>query len=550
MTAISPNTDIPRHRVLAKVVGQLRQKTNMGFETILTPDALLFLADLERRFGRARRNMLEYRQDRQERFDYGEFPTFLPETAHIRAGMWEVDPIPPALRDRRVEITGPVDRKMMINALNCGAKMFMADFEDASAPSFDNVIDGQINMYDFARGNLAYTDRAKDKDYKLNDDIATMLVRPRGWHLEEANITVDGRPMSASLCDFGLHIFHNGKILAEKGMGPFYYLPKLESHKEARLWNDVFNFAQTFVGIPHGTIKSTVLIETLPAAFEMDEILYELRSHITGLNCGRWDYIFSYIKCLRNHKGFVLPDRAEVGMDKAFLRAYSLKLIETCHRRRAHAMGGMAAQIPIKGDEVANEVAFNKVRLDKEREVLAGHDGTWVAHPGLVPVAMDVFDQHMPGPHQILRKGLAPKITEQSLLAPHTGAVTEGGIRTNISVGIIYIAAWLSGRGAVPIHNLMEDAATAEISRSQIWQWLRHGVFVELSKGGSAKMNSELFDRIFAEEISKLEDAMSVSEFRKGHYTEAAEIFKKTSTSVDFVDFLTLPAYQQLLKYS
>ncbi len=544
MTAISPNTDIPRHRVLATVTGTLRP----GFETILTPDALLFLADLERRFGRARRNMLEYRQDRQDRFDYGEFPDFLPETAHIRNSMWEVDPIPPALRDRRVEITGPVDRKMMINALNCGAKMFMADFEDASAPSFDNMIDGQVNMYDFARGQLTHC--ANGKDYKLNDDIATMLVRPRGWHLEEANITVDGRPMSASLCDFGLHIFHNGKLLAEQDRGPFYYLPKLESHKEARLWNDVINFAQTFVGIAHGTVKTTVLIETLPAAFEMDEILYELRSHITGLNCGRWDYIFSYIKCLRNHKGFVLPDRAQVTMDKDFLRAYSLKLIETCHRRRAHAMGGMAAQIPVKGDDAANEAAFAKVRADKEREVLAGHDGTWVAHPGLVSVAMDVFNEHMPGPHQILRKGLAPKITAQSMLTPHQGSITEDGIRTNISVGIIYIAAWLSGRGAVPIHNLMEDAATAEISRSQIWQWLRHGVSIQRADGSSTKMNSELFDRVFAQEIEKLEDAMSVSDFRKGHFAEAADIFKKCATSIDFAAFLTLPAYQQLLKYT
>jgi len=377
-----------------------------------------------------------------------------------------------------------------------------------------------------------------------------MLVRPRGWHLEEANVTVDGRPMSASLFDFGLHIFHNGKILADKGVGPFYYLPKLESHKEARLWNDVFNFAQTFVGIPHGTIKTTVLIETLPAAFEMDEILYELKSHITGLNCGRWDYIFSYIKTLRNHKSFMLPDRAECGMDRAFLRAYSLKLIETCHRRRAHAMGGMAAQIPVKGDDAANEAAFAKVRADKEREVLAGHDGTWVAHPGLVPVAMDVFDKHMPKMHQILRKDLAPKITEQSMLAPHTGSVTEGGVRTNISVGIIYIAAWLSGRGAVPIHNLMEDAATAEISRSQIWQWLRHGAMVEMEDGKSAKMNSELFDKIFKSEIEKLEGMMSATDYRKGHYTQAAEIFRKTATSVDFVDFLTLPAYRQLQKLS
>jgi malate synthase len=544
MSGYQKTTDIPRHRVLAKVTGALKP----GYETVLTPDALLFLADLERRFGRARKNMLEYRQDRQDRFDYGEFPTFLPETEHIRAEMWEVDPIPAALRDRRVEITGPVERKMMINALNSGAKMFMADFEDASSPTFANMIEGQINMYDYARGNLNYYDRAKDKDYTLNEETATMLVRPRGWHMEEDNITVDGRPMSASLVDFGLHIFHNGKILAEKGVGPFYYLPKMESHKEARLWNDVFNYSQTFVGIPHGTIKSTVLIETLPAAFEMDEILYELRAHITGLNCGRWDYIFSYIKCLRNHREFVLPDRAQVGMDKAFLRAYSLKLVETCHRRRAHAMGGMAAQIPVKGDDEANDIAFAKLKADKEREVLAGHDGTWVAHPGMVAVATEVFDEHMPKMHQILRKELGAKVSASSMLTPHTGSITEAGVRTNISVGIIYIAAWLGGRGAVPIHNLMEDAATAEISRSQIWQWLRHGASVELDDGSQAKMTSELFDRIFKEEMGKLEDAMSVTEFRKSHYEQAAEIFKKTSTSVDFINFLTLPAYRQLLK--
>lgn len=537
-------SSIPRHRVLAKVVGDMKP----GYETILTPDALLFLADMERRFGRTRRNLLEDRIDRQDRFDYGEMPSFLPETEHIRAGMWEVESTPAALRDRRVEITGPVDRKMMINALNCGAKMFMADFEDASAPTFANMVEGQINMYDYARGTLKHS--ANGKDYTLNADTATMLVRPRGWHLEEANVTVDGRPMSASLFDFGLHVFHNGSLLADKETGPFYYLPKLESHTEARLWNDVFNFAQTFVGIAHGTIKSTVLIETLPAAFEMDEILYELRSHITGLNCGRWDYIFSYIKTLRNHKDFVLPDRAECGMDRGFLQAYSLKLIETCHRRRAHAMGGMAAQIPVKGDNAANEAAFAKVRADKEREVIAGHDGTWVAHPNLVPVAMDVFDKHMPMAHQILRKGLAPKITEKSMLAPHTGKVTENGIRTNISVGIIYIAAWLSGRGAVPIQNLMEDAATAEISRSQIWQWLRHGAKVDMEDGSTAKMTSTLFDTVFTQEIETLEETMSAAEFCKGHYTQAAEIFKKTATSVDFIDFLTLPAYHQLQKLS
>ncbi len=545
MSAQIQNTDIPRHRVLAKIEGKMRA----GYEEILTPDALLFLADLERRFGRARRNMLEYRQDRQERYDYGELPDFLPETEFIRNAMWEIAPIPNVLRDRRVEITGPVDRKMMINALNSGAKMFMADFEDANSPSFDNLMNGQINMYDFARGQLEYKDEKKDKEYKLEKDIAIMMVRPRGWHLEENHITVDGRPMSASLFDFGLHIFHNGKLLDEQGIGPFYYLPKLESHKEARLWNDIFNYAQTFVGIKHGTIKATVLIETLPAAFEMDEILYELKDHITGLNCGRWDYIFSYIKTLRNHKQFLLPDRAEVSMDKGFLRAYSLKLIETCHRRRAHAMGGMAAQIPIKNDDVANKSAFEKVRADKEREVMAGHDGTWVAHPGLVSIAKEVFDNHMHGPHQILKKQQNPKVSRESMLAPHSGNITEAGIRTNISVGIIYIAAWLSGRGAVPIFNLMEDAATAEISRSQIWQWLRHGANVIMEDGKTAKMNTGLFEQIFADEMQKLQEQMSAADFNKGHFTEAAEIFKKTATSVDFIDFLTIPAYRQLLKY-
>ena len=536
-------TTIPRHRVLAKVKGKLRD----GYDTILTPDALLFLADLERRFGRTRRNLLEDRIDRQERIDHGELPRFLPETAHVRNAVWEVGPIPAALQDRRVEITGPVDRKMMINALNSGAKMFMADFEDASSPTFVNMMEGQMNMRDYARGTLAHEDKARGKSYSLNEDTATMLVRPRGWHLTEDNITVDGRPMSASLVDFGLHIFHNGKILAESGRGPFYYLPKLESHTEARLWNDVFNFAQTFVDLPNGTIKVTVLIETLPAAFEMDEILYELKNHITGLNCGRWDYIFSYIKTLRNHSQFVLPDRAQVGMDRAFLNAYSLKLIETCHRRRAHAMGGMAAQIPVKGDTSANEAAFAKVKADKMREVRAGHDGTWVAHPDLVGPAMDVFNAEMTGKHQMLRKQVMPRITAESLLAPHAGTATEAGLRTNISVGITYIAAWLQGRGAVPIHNLMEDAATAEISRSQVWQWLRHGHALEKADGTIAKMTTGYFEDILEEEMEKIR-AEAGENFDSGHFQKAAEIFTKTATSVEFVSFLTLPAYRELQK--
>jgi len=542
MAEADPNL-IPRHRVLAKVTGKMQA----GYDTVLTPDALLFLADLERRFGRTRRNLLEDRADRQDRIDHGELPGFLPETAHVRNSMWEVAPIPAALQDRRVEITGPVDRKMMINALNSSAKMFMADFEDASSPTFANMIEGQINMRDYARGTLAHEDKARGKSYALNADTATMLVRPRGWHLTEDNITVDGKPMSASLVDFGLHIFHNGKMLTESGKGPFYYLPKLESHREARLWNDVFNFAQVIVGIPNGTIKATVLIETLPAAFEMDEILYELKNHISGLNCGRWDYIFSYIKTLRNHSQYMLPDRAQVGMDRAFLNAYSLKLIETCHRRRAHAMGGMAAQIPVKGDEAANKAAFAKVAADKLREVRAGHDGTWVAHPDLVAPAMAVFDAEMPGKHQMLRQQVMPRITEGSLLTPHTGTATEAGLRTNISVGIEYIAAWLQGRGAVPIHNLMEDAATAEISRSQVWQWLRHGQTIFKADGTTTKMSTAYFEAVLEDEMDAIK-ARTGDDFAAGHYQKAADIFTKTATSVEFVDFLTLPAYRELQK--
>lgn len=538
-TKIAP---VPRHRVLAKVKGEMGPR----YDEVLTPDALLFLADLERRFGSTRRILLEDRILRQSRYDDGELPEQPLETAHVRNSVWEVAPAPKALQDRRVEITGPVDRKMMINALNSGAKMFMADFEDASSPTFANMIEGQINMMDYANGNLSM--KTDKKNYELGDETATMLVRPRGWHLAEKNITVDGRPMSASLVDFGLHIFHNGVNLAKDERGPFYYLPKIESYQEARLWNDVFNFAQVFVGIPHGTIKATVLIETLPAAFQMDEILYELQHHITGLNCGRWDYIFSYIKTMRNQKGCVLPDRAQVGMDRNFLQAYSLRLIETCHRRRAHAMGGMAAQIPVKGDEAANDAAYAKVRADKEREAQQGHDGTWVAHPGLVPVAMEVFDKEMPSKHQIHKKRVYRRISDAALLSPHDGTITEGGVRTNISVGIEYIAAWLCGRGAVPIHNLMEDAATAEISRAQIWQWLRHGASVEMSEGGSEKMTSDLFERLLGEETDAIKERLGSENYIAGRFPDAVKVFTKTATSVDFIDFLTLPAYDILEK--
>ncbi len=538
----SETKPIPRHRTLAKVVKPLGER----YDEVLTPDALLFLADLERRFGPQRRILLDSRRLMQERYDDGELPTQPLETAHVRNSVWEVAPCPPALQDRRVEITGPVDRKMMINALNSGAKMFMADFEDASSPTFANMIEGQINMMDYARGTLSLT--TEKKSYALNDETATMLVRPRGWHLVENGITVDGKPMSASLVDFGLHIFHNGKLLADSGKGPFYYLPKMEAYQEARLWNDVFNFAQVFVGIPNGTIKTTVLIETLPAAFQMEEILYVLRNHITGLNCGRWDYIFSYIKTLRNHKNFVLPDRAQVGMDRDFLKAYSERLVEVCHKRRAHAMGGMAAQIPVKNDEAANEAAFAKVRNDKLREAKGGHDGTWVAHPALVPVAMEVFDAEMPAKHQIHKKRAYARISDEAMLSPHSGTITEAGIRTNINVGVQYTAAWLCGRGAVPIHNLMEDAATAEISRTQIWQWLRHKATAEMADGSTATVNSELIDRLFREELDALKDEMGADAYIAGRFPEAAKVFEKASTAVDLPEFLTLPAYDILEK--
>jgi len=531
---------IPRHRVLAKVTNSKKS----AFEKILTPDALLFLADLERRFGPQRRILLDNRELQQERYDDGELPTQPKETAHVRNSIWEVAASPKVLQDRRVEITGPVDRKMMINALNSGAKIFMADFEDASSPTFSNMMNGQLNMYDYAREKL--TLKTDKKSYELNSSTSTMLVRPRGWHLEEANITVDGRPMSASLVDFGLHIFHNGSLLAKDERGPFYYLPKIEAYQEARLWNDIFNFSQAILDIPNGTIKATVLIETLPAAFQMEEILYVLRNHITGLNCGRWDYIFSYIKTLRNHKKYLLPDRDQVGMNRDFLSAYAARLIQVCHKRRAHAMGGMAAQIPVKNDDVANKAAFDKVKIDKEREAKLGHDGTWVAHPDLVEIAMGVFDKEMPSKHQILKKRQSPRITDESMLSPHSGSVTEKGVRTNIEVGIKYIAAWLSGRGAVPIHNLMEDAATAEISRSQIWQWLAHKATVKMEGGYSETLSRRLYDRLYNEEIMKITEELGADNYIDGRFPEAAELFTKSATAQILPNFLTIPAYEIL----
>jgi malate synthase len=513
-----------------------------GFEEILSADALHFIASLERRFGAERKRLIAARAEFQKRIDDGENPRFLPETKDVRAGDWKVASTPADLQDRRVEITGPVERKMVINALNCGARMFMADFEDSAAPTWQLMISGQVNLRDAARREIAFTDPKSGKDYALGDNIATLLVRPRGWHLEEGHILVDGKPASAALVDFGLYFFHNAKELLARGSGPYFYLPKLENHLEARLWNEVFLHAQQALGVPSGTIKVTVLIETITAAFEMDEILYELREHIVGLNCGRWDYIFSVIKKFRNRADMVLPDRGDVGMTQPLMRAYSRLLIQTCHRRGAHAMGGMAAQIPIKGDAEANDAATAKVRGDKEREAGDGHDGTWVAHPGQVPVAMEVFDRLMPGANQLDRLHGNLVVTESDLLEVPIGKITEAGFRGNISVGIQYIESWLRGQGCVPLYNLMEDAATAEISRAQVWQWLKHGA--QLDDG--RVIDRALFDQTLSEETAGLQHELGEERYTGGRFEEAIALFANLSTAEDFEEFLTLPAYSLL----
>jgi len=509
---------------------------------VLTPGALEFLGELHRRFNGRRLELLAARAERQKRFDAGEKPDFLAETAQVRAGDWKVAPIPADLQDRRVEITGPVDRKMIINALNSGAKVFMADFEDASSPTWANMLEGQVNLKDRWAGKLGFTDPANGKTYALKDKVATLMVRPRGWHLPEAHVLVDGQEMSGGLFDFGLYFFHNAKATLAAGTGPYFYLPKMESHLEARLWNDVFVYAQGALGVPNGSVKVTVLIETLPAAFEMDEILYELRDHMAGLNCGRWDYIFSFIKRLKAQPDALTPDRAVMGMGSAFLAAYSLKLIQTCHRRGAFAMGGMAAQIPVKGDEAANQAAFAKVRADKEREANNGHDGTWVAHPDLVPVALEVFDRVMPTPNQLSRLREDVTVSREDLLRVHEGERTEHGLRENIRVGVQYIEAWLRGRGAVPLYNLMEDAATAEISRAQIWQWIHHGA--RLNDGRT--VTPDLFRTLLDDEMAALRRALPETAFETGRFAEAVRIFTEMSLSDGFEEFLTLPAYRAL----
>lgn len=514
-----------------------------GYEEILTPEALQFIVKLEQKFGDRRLELLARREERQAQIDEGELPDFLPETAHIRKGEWTVAPLPMDLLDRRVEITGPAgDRKMVINALNSGARLFMADFEDANSPTWVNTIQGQINMKDAVRRNISYTS-PENKKYMLNEKIAVLKIRPRGLHMEEKHILLDQKSVSASFVDFGLYFYHNVQALLANGTAPYFYLPKLESHLEARLWNDVFLFAQEELNIPRGTIRATVLIETIMAAFEMDEILYELREHSAGLNCGRWDYIFSYIKKLRNQPDVILPDRAQVTMTVPFMKAYTTLAVRTCHKRMAPCIGGMAAQIPVKNDPVKNEEALAKVRADKEREAYDGHDGTWVAHPGLVPVAMEVFNRLMREPNQIWYKREDVQVSAEHLLAVPAGEITEEGVRTNISVGIQYIEAWLRGSGAVPIRNLMEDAATAEISRAQVWQWIRHDKGV-LSDG--RKITIAMVKQWTSEEMLLLKQELGEEKYQHSQFPLAGELFLRLVTEDTFEEFLTIPGYRYL----
>ena len=504
------------------------------YPDILDTEAMNFLAELARKFRPELISLLEKREDRQNFYDEGYSPDFLSENEDIRADDWRVADIPEDLRDRRVEITGPVDRKMIINAMNSGANVFMADFEDSLSPTWDNVVTGQRNLKDAVKKNITYEHPTKGT-YKLNDKTAVLFVRPRGLHLNETHLLIDDKPIPASLFDFGLFFFHNVHEQISRETGSYFYLPKIEHHLEARWWNDVFNWAQDKLEVPRGTVRATVLIETLPAAFQMDDILWELQDHSAGLNCGRWDYIFSYIKTFRNHENKVLPDRSSVTMDRKFMRSYSDLLIKTCHKRGIHAMGGMAAQIPIKGDLVANNIAMDAVKSDKFREVISGHDGTWVAHPGLVPIAREVFDEHMKDSNQI-SKQIDKEITSIDLLMCPDGLITFDGLRKNINIGILYIENWLRGNGCVPLYNLMEDAATAEISRTQVWQWIRH-----------QKFDMNVFDRVLDEELLKIRLEVGEDLFLSGRYHQAAQLFEVLSTSSNLTNFLTVPAYDMLV---
>ena len=512
------------------------------FKEILTPEALKFFGTLMREFGGRRKELLERRVHVQTELDAGRLPDFLEETKDIREGDWKISPPPADLQDRRVEITGPVDRKMVINALNSGAKMFMADLEDSHSPTWEGCIEGQINLRDAVNRTISFTN-PDGKQYRLNDTIATLLVRPRGWHLVEKHVTVDGEVASGGIFDFALYFFHNHKQLKANNSGPYFYLPKMESYLEARLWNDIFNRAEELVGVPTGTIRATVLIETILASFQMDEILYELRDHMAGLNCGRWDYIFSYIKRLHNNEQFILPDRALVTMTCHFMHSYSLLAIKTCHKRGAHAIGGMAAQIPIKDDPAANDAAMAKVRADKRREANDGHDGTWVAHPGLVAIAMEEFDAAMPTPNQVHNLREDVSITAEDLLQVPEGDITEEGLRLNINVGIQYMEAWLRGSGCVPLNNLMEDAATAEISRTQIWQWIHHpkGVLTD-----GRKVTYALFKEMLPEELAKIKERIGEEAYNSGKFDLATKLFDEIIANDTLEEFLTLRAYENL----
>lgn len=520
-----------------KVTGPVSRE----YAEILTPDALTFVAGLQRAFNGRREELLQRRQEVQRQINEGRFPDFPSDTAHIRGGSWRVTPLPTDLRDRRVEITGPTDRKMVINALNSGAKVFMADFEDSNSPTWDNMVEGQINLRDTNRRTISFTS-PEGKNYRLNDQTAVLMVRPRGWHLPEKHVLIDGKECSGSLFDFGLYFYHNARTLIDSGTGPYFYIPKLENHLEARLWNDVFNHAQDDLGIPRGTIRATVLLETILAAFEMEEILYELREHSAGLNAGRWDYIFSIIKKFRQFPEFLMPDRGMVTMTTQMMRSYDLLTIKSSHRHDADAIGGMSAFIPVKGNEAAQEHAISQVVDDKRREAGDGHDGTWVAHPGLVSVAMDIFNEMMPQPNQIDRKREDVDVTAKDLLTVPPGEITETGLRLNITVGLRYLESWLNGQGAVAIFNLMEDAATAEISRAQVWQWVHEGA--RLNDG--RQVTKELGQQLLGEELDKLKEEVGEQAYASGKYDLAAKLFQEVALNDEFIDFLTSAGYEYL----
>ena len=507
-------------------------------DRLLHADALAFLQALHREFNPTRLDLLNARKARQQQYDQGILPDFLPETQSIRESNWQIAGIPEDLLDRRIEITGPVNRKMVINALNSGARVYMADFEDSHGPTWEATLDGHINIQDASTGEMTY-EAPNGIHYELNDETAVLMVRPRGWHLEEKHLLVDGQPMSASLFDFGLNLFHTARVLNKRSKRPYYYLPKMEHYLEARLWNDVFAYSEKVLGLDKGTIKATALIETLPAVFQMNEFLYEMRDYLVGLNCGRWDYIFSYIKTFRQNTRRVLPERGQVGMTVPFLHNYSRLLIDTCHHRGAFAMGGMAAQIPIKGDEQANQEAMDKVRSDKIREVTDGHDGTWVAHPGLIPIARAIFDKYMPQANQIEKRLPNLYVSRDDLIEPTEGTITAGGLHDNIEVAITYIAAWVGGNGCVPIHHLMEDAATAEISRCQVWQWIHHGASLNNGKKITAKKVSGLID-----EISRQLQEAAVNDHDKQLIQQAEKLFTDSVTATTLPDFLTLSMYK------